>query len=959
MNNDEQNNLEEQNQIPENKKTFRDKAASGLSKANNLYQDYRNAGSLTGMAKNAINNKINEKVNNVKDKAKEKIHDKKDQLKNNAKDKINSKLPDSVKQKKEALKNKSDAIKNKINAPKNKINEMKGKVDDFKRNINQKAFKTGVKTAVNAVAPGAGEVASKMLETPKGKPALEAAGNASNPVSAIKEGTKKLIKIVISGEIKKKLIMTLLPVGVCIFMVVIVVIGITSKFTDSQNYSKGDITGSGLGGIEQVDEKYEAFYKNVEKYSDQYNTGRAMIIATLTAYKDNDIYSDMEAESESVDEETNSTEIPDSDSVTGLSKSKMKKYIKKVAKAINNSGNDVTEGDYKDRNTGSKYFWWLYDDFVDDYYEEYLDKNSSEYSGKKEEIIRFIYLYYEDIKDADNNINRCINSYSSAYCPEVTVTGKDAGTYDLEEYITAVVAQELGWSGYSEAKKAQAIAARTYLLKTTNNCEKSIENSTSYQTANFEKAKTDTETKKAVEETAGMVLVDSEGEIFLSQYSTFSPNQKCNGNTCTGTFITQPNNTKKDITIDKTALNIGEVSLSGGHKYGMSQYGAMYMDSQGYSYQEILKYFYEGSKISATSTADGENVDHGGNGEKVRLTVYGAKDSDKHVGAGFDYGDPEITSDSKGWLYYTDTDGSKYLIVATATEECLKSNSCASSEGRHDSIKYYNYFDKLVLSIKGVEYPAIVLDSCGACMKTKESRGDTTDLRFDIWITESAESNNTHGISDYDGILYDDGRSVSGSVCGYTGSGLVTVDGYEQRTSRPPLANTYYYKAGCTSGNCGAYGLEGECAWYAEARAKEILAKLNNGASWDGGGNGGDFCYSASAKNFQTSTDYKAAKPGALVSWGGGSYGHVAVVESVIGDNITISEAGLGFGPKTSYYCSNGECIRKKLNSGTLTRHTYCEADGSGCFNIRTVTKEQIANLSGQFKCYIYLSDPK
>ena len=91
------------------KQSFGSKLSSGISKANQLRHDYQNAGSLTGMAKNAINNKINDKYNAVKDKAKDKIHNKTDELKKNAKDKIDSKIPESVKKKQEAIKAKESS----------------------------------------------------------------------------------------------------------------------------------------------------------------------------------------------------------------------------------------------------------------------------------------------------------------------------------------------------------------------------------------------------------------------------------------------------------------------------------------------------------------------------------------------------------------------------------------------------------------------------------------------------------------------------------------------------------------------------------------------------------------------------------------------------------------------------------------------------------------------------------
>ena len=274
MNYEDENN-EEQNAKNQKHRPVRDR----LSSAYDRYQDYNDlkekynanglGGLARGMAQEAINNKVNqvkdkakEKIDEKKDKAKEKINAKKDELKNKAKDKFDSKLPDSVKQKRDALKNKGQAIKDKAAATKDKFNNAKNTIKDAKKNLNENAFRRGVRAAVNAAAPGAGVAAEKMLDVGKGKKALDAARNASNPIAALKEGAKKLVEIVVTQEIKKKLIITLLPSCITVFMVVVVVLGIISKFTDSQIYAAGSPVGQGAGGVEAVDGKYKKICKN-------------------------------------------------------------------------------------------------------------------------------------------------------------------------------------------------------------------------------------------------------------------------------------------------------------------------------------------------------------------------------------------------------------------------------------------------------------------------------------------------------------------------------------------------------------------------------------------------------------------------------------------------------------------------------------------------------------------------
>lgn len=101
-----------------------------------------------------------------------------------------------------------------------------------------------------------------------------------------------------------------------------------------------------------------------------------------------------------------------------------------------------------------------------------------------------------------------------------------------------------------------------------------------------------------------------------------------------------------------------------------------------------------------------------------------------------------------------------------------------------------------------------------------------------------------------------------------------------------------------SSGNSYPWG---QCTWYAKQRS---------GWAGNGWGNGGQWGASAAAQGFQV--DHKPAA-GAIVSFAPGqdvggwkadaAYGHVAYVESVSGDSITISQGGMGFsnpaGPNT------------------------------------------------------------
>ena len=56
----------------------------------------------------------------------------------------------------------------------------------------------------------------------------------------------------------------------------------------------------------------------------------------------------------------------------------------------------------------------------------------------------------------------------------------------------------------------------------------------------------------------------------------------------------------------------------------------------------------------------------------------------------------------------------------------LKSNKCACGKWntRKEGKRYFNYYEEITVIIDGVEYEAIILDSCGASMRLNENRLD-------------------------------------------------------------------------------------------------------------------------------------------------------------------------------------------------------------------------------------------
>ena len=598
----EENNIANETEQPKQK--IGSKIAPYISKANQLRQDYQNGG-LTDVAKNVINDNIGSKVNAAKEKAKGKVNAAKGALKR----KFNDKLPDSVKQKKAQIDARKKAIHDKVNAPKDKLNDMKQKLDKKRKNANLRAFKSAAKEIANTAAPGSGVAVDAMLNSNKGQPALTAAENASNPAAAIAKGGKKLVEITIKEQIKKKVAIYLIPVFACACLILLLIGSIINKYSDNIEYISKKllplISTLNFGGspdsdtnlndlskntsIDMSNPIYNEFYNNV---SDLGGTNKIMVIAVLTSYKNNDEYTTKADYTTDIVQNTDSKQ--------------MKAYIKMVADAISESGGDISQGDYsKPGESGSSFFKWLYNDFVEQYYYEYFNTLTKEsIPNMKVKLVKAIYDYYELLIKYFPLTESEFSLTTAASCPNgITVTGNNAGTYDLEEYVAGVVASENAYSknGVIEAMKAQAVAARTIALKATSNCSKPIENSTNKQT--FKPDRVNNLIKKAVEETSGEVLTLN-GELIEAMYDRFK-NDRCDGDFCYGTYTKVPSNVTHEVKVPISYLN-GNLHTAA-HGSGMSQIAANYMQDQGSKYDAILKYFYgDGVQISKlVSTING------------------------------------------------------------------------------------------------------------------------------------------------------------------------------------------------------------------------------------------------------------------------------------------------------------------------------------------------------------------
>lgn len=284
---------------------------------------------------------------------------------------------------------------------------------------------------------------------------------------------------------------------------------------------------------------------------------------------------------------------------------------------------EVSIGDLKTRKD-SVFYWNLVNSFVPSYYSEYIPSSEPQKSEAIYKIADDIYLLYNDFGSSCSS-NSCVVLPSTSLCPNgIEVEDKDGSSklIDFESYVAGVVAAENSWHDGNniESLKAQAIAARTYALKKTNSCESSIKNSTVNQTY---KETDDPYILRAVRETSGMVITYN-NELYSTEYDAF-----CVADNSGDNYILKQKNQaipkswadnhgavsnvyKKCLCNAGTDLDICRdadgVYLDGGHGRGMSQIGARYLQTQGYTYKEILNYYY-GDNVVITSTI---NNDSGG-----------------------------------------------------------------------------------------------------------------------------------------------------------------------------------------------------------------------------------------------------------------------------------------------------------------------------------------------------------
>ena len=218
-------------------------------------------------------------------------------------------------------------------------------------------------------------------------------------------------------------------------------------------------------------------------------------------------------------------------------------------------------------------------------------------------IIMFILIIASYYGTGDNSVKEAYGLYGYEYvapkCTEITIEGGEySGVYDIEEYIAGVTSGEFGvfiGNERHEAAKAGAIAARSFVQANVG------EDCTVISSESFQVYKTPSESAiEVANETRGLVLTDSSGNIKSTQYDAF----------CTDSPQDDPDNyivcQKNQLIPREWVDNEAGIADSwktgernGAHGNGMSAWGAAYLAEQGYSFEEILEYYYDDTELKS------------------------------------------------------------------------------------------------------------------------------------------------------------------------------------------------------------------------------------------------------------------------------------------------------------------------------------------------------------------------
>ena len=174
----------------------------------------------------------------------------------------------------------------------------------------------------------------------------------------------------------------------------------------------------------------------------------------------------------------------------------------------------------------------------------------------------------------------------------------DVVTLDMERYLKGVLPAEIYESRTPpQAKKAQAIAARTYALRATLNGT-TLTDTAKHQAYSAEKAKSAPNCARAVDDTAGMVLTYG-GEVIRCYYSSSNGGRTKRTDEVWSAKLPyyQSRADPWDEGARRSAAAQGK-TIKASHGVGLSQVGAEYAARLGEDCAAMLAFYYPGAEIS-------------------------------------------------------------------------------------------------------------------------------------------------------------------------------------------------------------------------------------------------------------------------------------------------------------------------------------------------------------------------
>jgi hypothetical protein len=132
--------------------------------------------------------------------------------------------------------------------------------------------------------------------------------------------------------------------------------------------------------------------------------------------------------------------------------------------------------------------------------------------------------------------------------------------------------------------------------------------------------------------------------------------------------------------------------------------------------------------------------------QNIRLTYYYPNDptgSTETTASGLDIEDFNLNE--KGWYTYNDK-----VVIAAAINRCTLSTTgiCSNYNVIPNNYNQFNIYDEVSIMVENIEYPAIILDICGASYWKEEYQ------RYDIFVKNKNFPVDSLGILSYKIKIY-------------------------------------------------------------------------------------------------------------------------------------------------------------------------------------------------------------